>query len=320
MMSSRALSDSAFAISTSCCCAIDSAAIGVSGETSRPSWSRYGRTVSRIVGRSIKPQRAPARRFASEQDVAGDVEVVEQVQLLVDERDAAAPSRRVDVAHRRRRAVDQHVAGVGLLDAADDLHQRGLAGAVLAEQRDDFARVHLEAHAAERVHAGKPLVDRSKLEDGAPSAGVAQRPRSCASDVLNSSTLFWRITLVGMNSWWLGRNAGAIALERLRQQRDRLVAELVRLLHDGADDRARLDARQRLVVFVERDDLHLPDLARIADGVENRRAVVAPQPDERGDVGMADEHLGHVRLGPDLIGVVGAHVDDLDRASRRSPP
>ena len=36
MMINLASSDSAFAISTSCCRAIDSAAIGVSGETSRP--------------------------------------------------------------------------------------------------------------------------------------------------------------------------------------------------------------------------------------------------------------------------------------------
>ena len=28
---------------------------------------------------------------------------------------------------------------------------------------------------------------------------------------------------------------------------------------------------------------------------------------------MADEHLGHVRLGPDLVGVVRPDVEDLDR-------
>ena len=95
-----------------------------------------------------------------------------------------------------RRAVDQHLAGVGLLDAADHPHQRGLAGAVLAQQRDDFARVHLEAHAAERMHAGEPLVDCPELQE----RSTGHRPRSCASDVLNSSTLFWRITLVGMNT------------------------------------------------------------------------------------------------------------------------
>ena len=144
-------------------------------------------------------------------------------------------------------------------------------------------------------------------------SGGGQRPRSCTSFVLNSSTLFCRITIVGMKSWRLAGIPDRSPLSGLREQRDRLVAELVRLLHDGADDRARLDARQRLVVFVERDDLDLADPAGVADRVEDRRAVVAPQADERRDVGMAHEHLGDVRLGADLIGVVRANVDDLDR-------
>ena len=84
-------------------------------------------------------------------------------------------------AHVDRRAVDQHLAGVGLLDPADDLHQRGLAGAVLAQQRDDFARVHLEAHAAQRVHAGEPLVDRPELAGAVRRASPAAELRQRAS-------------------------------------------------------------------------------------------------------------------------------------------
>ena len=64
-----------------------------------------------------------------------------------------------------RRAVDQHSPESGCSIAADDLHQGGLAGAVLAEQRDDLPGVHLEAHAAQRVHAGKRLSDRAKLKE-----------------------------------------------------------------------------------------------------------------------------------------------------------
>ena len=98
------------------------------------------------------------------------------------------------------------LAGVGLLDAADDLHQRRLAGAVLAEQRDDLSGVHVEAHAAQRVNARKTLVDAAKLKDRtliSSPARAPQRPRSCASVVLKSSTLFCRMTIVGMNNWWL---------------------------------------------------------------------------------------------------------------------
>ena len=175
-----------------------------------------------------------------------------------------------------RRAVDQHLAGVGLLDPADDLHQGGLAGAVLAEQRHDFSGVHVEAHATERLHAGKPLVDRAELEERrarSPAAELRERRPELVDVVLPYHSR--RDEHLAPR-----RNAGSISLERLLQQRDRLEAELVGLLHDRADDRARLDARQRLVIFVERDDLHLPDPAGIPHGVENRGAVVAPQPDE----------------------------------------
>ena len=64
-----------------------------------------------------------------------------------------------------RRAVDEDVARVRLLDAPDDLHQGRLAGAVLAEQRDHLAGVHVEADASQRVHARKPLVDVPKLKN-----------------------------------------------------------------------------------------------------------------------------------------------------------
>ena len=83
---------------------------------------------------------------------------------------------RADVADDDRRAVDQHLAGVGLLDPADDLHQRGLAGAVLAEQRDDFARVHVEVRRRERMDAGEPLLIARSWRSGARG----HRPRSCA--------------------------------------------------------------------------------------------------------------------------------------------
>src|SRR3954469_1701044 len=108
------------------------------------------------------------------------------------------------------------------------------------------------------------------------------------------------------------RNTGFVASQDLRHERHRLVAELEWLLHDGASDGARLDAGQRLVLFIERDDRHLPDLVRIADGIENCRAVVAPQPDEGGHIGVRHERLRDVRLRAYAIGVVGAHIENLN--------
>ena len=54
-----------------------------------------------------------------------------------------------------------------------------------------------------------------------------------------------------------------VAAQVLRHARDGLLAELVGLLDDGAEDGAAFDARQRLVLLVEADDLHLADLAGI---------------------------------------------------------
>ena len=76
-------------------------------------------------------------------------------------------------------------------------------------------------------------------------------------------------------------NERPIAAHRLRHPRDRLIAELVRLLHDRRMNRAVLDAGQRLVGLVERDDPHAADLAGLAHGVEDGGAVVAPQSDQR---------------------------------------
>ena len=111
-----------------------------------------------------------------------------------------------------------------------------------------------------------------------------------------------------------------IAAHGLRHPLDRLIAELVRLLHDRRMNGARLDAGQRLVGLVERDDLHLADLARLAHGIEDGGAVVAPQSDQRLDVGIAHQRVGGVRLRPHIIDIVGAHVDDADVRSRRALP
>ena len=48
-------------------------------------------------------------------------------------------------------------AGVGLVNAAEDIHQRGLAGAVFADERDDFTARDLQIHGIQRHDAGKSL-------------------------------------------------------------------------------------------------------------------------------------------------------------------
>src|SRR5262249_57962393 len=60
--------------------------------------------------------------------------------------------------------ADQNLAGVFPVRAAEDLHQRRFARAVLAEQHVDVAGLERQIDAVERDHAGKRLADTAHLE------------------------------------------------------------------------------------------------------------------------------------------------------------
>ena len=91
-------------------------------------------------------------------------------QLLRHQADLAA--RGAVVAHDVV-AVGEHRAGAGVDDAADDADQRGLAGAVGPEQREDLAAADVEVDVLERLEArGVGLADVADRDDG---GGVARR-------------------------------------------------------------------------------------------------------------------------------------------------
>src|SRR5581483_2829221 len=84
-------------------------------------------------------------RLASEEHVRADAQRRDQAELLVDQPDPLRESR------RRRREVDPFageakLAGIGRLDTGDDARERGLPGAVLAEQRVDLTRPERRRH------------------------------------------------------------------------------------------------------------------------------------------------------------------------------
>ena len=107
-------------------------------------------------------QRALAR-LAAEENIRRHVEIIQDVQFLVDERDAVAHGV-IDAVDFHRLAVNKDFPGVRLVDAAEDFHQRGFARAVLADQRDDLARINFEVHFAQREHAGEALGYSAQLE------------------------------------------------------------------------------------------------------------------------------------------------------------
>ena len=88
MMTSRALSDSALAISTICCWASDRSATGVSAAKSAPSRVSSGATLLAAPSRSISFSGPPKHRLAADEDVGGDVEIVEEIEFLMHEGDA----------------------------------------------------------------------------------------------------------------------------------------------------------------------------------------------------------------------------------------
>ena len=104
--------------------------------------------------------------FAADEHVLGDRHVGGEGELLVDRDDARA----LGVVRRRKgdRLPEQlDFARIGALRAGQNLEQRRLAGAVLAEKRMDLRRSHFEMDVLKRKHAGKALADAGHLEDRA---------------------------------------------------------------------------------------------------------------------------------------------------------
>jgi hypothetical protein len=59
------------------------------------------------------------------------------------------------ILFREMMSVDQDRAGRRIDDAADDVDQRGLAGAIWPQQREDLATPYLKVDALERLKSGR---------------------------------------------------------------------------------------------------------------------------------------------------------------------
>ena len=60
--------------------------------------------------------------------------------------------------------VDQDLAGIGLVQPVQDVHEGGLAGAVLAEQAESLAVAHLETYVVIGEHTWEALGYAAKFE------------------------------------------------------------------------------------------------------------------------------------------------------------
>ncbi len=108
-------------------------------------------------------------RLVAEEHVLGHAQRRDDRQLLVDHADAGG-QRVAGGAEMHRPPVDAHLAVIAGMDAGDDLHQRRLAGAVLADEAMHLAGQQREVDARQRGHAAERLADPGQLQDRLASA------------------------------------------------------------------------------------------------------------------------------------------------------
>ncbi len=177
--STLASRESALMISTRCCTPtgqILDQRVGVDVE------SEARRDLAHAGARGIQiEQSAGAGVLVTEHDVLGDGEDRDEHEVLVHHADSGAHrvAGAVEVLHV---VVEQDDALVGRVQPVQDVHQRGLACAVLAEQAVDLARLDHEIDVVVRDEAAEPLRDPAEFElHGAdPSDGGASTHRRVA--------------------------------------------------------------------------------------------------------------------------------------------
>jgi hypothetical protein len=106
----------------------------------------------------------PAGRLPAHEDVLRDAEVREQRGLLVDDGDAGR-LRVGRAAEGQLRAVEDDRAGVRAVHAGEQLDDRRLARAVLADKRVDLAAVERERDVAGGRHGAERLRDTADLQE-----------------------------------------------------------------------------------------------------------------------------------------------------------
>ena len=123
---------------------------------------------SRSPRQSMTPRVA---HLVAEEDVLGDRQQRHQRQLLVDDDDA---ERSLSAMPRKARSspskTDLALVGAVRIDAAQHLHQRRFAGAVLADQRVDLAAPHRRLTLSSAFTPGNVLVMPRISRMGSPSA------------------------------------------------------------------------------------------------------------------------------------------------------
>ena len=149
----------------------------------------------------------PEAPFDAQDDVLQDGEGLHQHEVLVHHADPGR-ERVLRAPDRGRPAAHEDLAPVGPMIAVEDAHQRGLAGAVLADDAVDRAGPDRQADVLVGVDLAEPLVDAAELDDGGRGHG--------ASDVSGSVWHYRPITWSARRSTDAGMvSPSALAVSRL---------------------------------------------------------------------------------------------------------
>ena len=117
---------------------------------------------ARLRSRGVDDARAiVARLDAADGDVVGGGQVIAH-EVLEDDADVGA--QREEVVFAQVVAVEQDAALVRVVEPREQLDQRGLAGAVLADQREDLAGAQVERQPAHRPALGAGIAKADVLE------------------------------------------------------------------------------------------------------------------------------------------------------------
>ena len=134
------------------------------GDRHRQAGEQLSRSVLHLRLVELARSLSEARRdlLMAEEDVGDDVEVVAEGEVLVDRRDAELGGvlrpGDLDLA-----TVEADPAFVGAVDARDRLHQRRLAGAVVAHEADHLAAVNREVDPVQGLDRAESLAHALQL-------------------------------------------------------------------------------------------------------------------------------------------------------------
>ncbi len=104
------------------------------------------------------------KRLAAKEDVLGRGQFGNQIELLVDDRDARAFCV-LNAGEANRRALDPDLAVIVDVHAGEDLHQGRFARAVLTHEGVDFTAPEVEVDVVQRRYAGEGFRDAFRFED-----------------------------------------------------------------------------------------------------------------------------------------------------------